>query len=254
MQLLHAPAILLDVVDLHEKDRIVTFLTAEHGKKRGVAKSSRTKFSRFAGQLQPLCTAQVSWSQKEGRDLVRLSEVQLVRPVDGLQKDLEGILICAYLAEHMTEFALEDDPSGPLYRLLDTTLEALLAGIDRTLATRYYEIWVLRLAGVLPVPRECPLCGELLGGPSADGVGAALVESEAAIVCRSCAEGHGATEVSGGMLEFLRRSGRQNLPTLAEDPPPPSILGESEVLARKVRRHFLQNELRSYRVMRDTLS
>jgi hypothetical protein len=56
------------------------------------------------------------------------------------------------------------------------------------------------------------------------------------------------------MLEFLFRSGRQNLPTLAQDPPPPAILEESEVLARKVRRHFLQNELRSYRVMHDTLS
>ena len=30
-----AEGLLLDVVDLHDGDRIVTFLTREHGKKRG---------------------------------------------------------------------------------------------------------------------------------------------------------------------------------------------------------------------------
>ena len=52
MQVRQADALILDVVDLHEKDRIVAFLTAEFGQKRGVARSARTKFSRFAGQLQ----------------------------------------------------------------------------------------------------------------------------------------------------------------------------------------------------------
>ena len=40
MQTLSADALLLDVVDLGERDRIATFFTAEHGKKRGVARGS----------------------------------------------------------------------------------------------------------------------------------------------------------------------------------------------------------------------
>ena len=39
---------------LHDRDRIVTFLTREYGKKRGVARGARVKHSRFGGQLQPL--------------------------------------------------------------------------------------------------------------------------------------------------------------------------------------------------------
>ncbi|MFP3942181.1 MAG: DNA repair protein RecO, partial [Thermoanaerobaculia bacterium] len=97
-------ALILDVFDLHEKDRIVTLLTREVGKKKGVARGARRKYSRFAGQLQPLARIQVRWFEKEGRELVRIGDVDLLRPADRLQRDLEGILLGGYLAEHLVEF------------------------------------------------------------------------------------------------------------------------------------------------------
>ena len=75
-----AEAILLDVYDLHENDRIVTMLSPAHGKVRGVARGARRKYSRFAGSLQPLAKAKVTWFLKEGRDLARISGVELIRP------------------------------------------------------------------------------------------------------------------------------------------------------------------------------
>src|SRR5918999_1343209 len=159
MALTTAEALILDVTDLHDRDRIVTFLTREHGKKRGVAKGARVKHSRFGGQLQPLAKAQVTWFEKEGRDLARISSVELVRTAHSLQTDLEGILLGSYLADHLLEFAQEGESSDYLYRLLDATLEALLAGVDRDLAARYFEAWVLRLAGIFPAPDVCPSCG-----------------------------------------------------------------------------------------------
>ena len=159
MGLQTAEALILDVRDLHDRDRIVTFLTREFGKKSGVAKGARTKHSRFGGQLQPLAKVQMTWFEMEGRDLGRISSVELVRPAHRLQEDLEGILLGSYLADHMLEFAQENEASDHLYRLLDSTLEALLAGVDRDLATRYFECWALRLAGVFPSPRVCPACG-----------------------------------------------------------------------------------------------
>ena len=240
-----AEALLLDVRDLQEKDRIVTFLTAEYGQKRGVARSARTKFSRYAGQLQPLAKVQVSWFEKEGRDLVRIGDVELIRPAMAAMEDLEGILLSSYLAEHMVHFAQEDEPSPKLYRLLDTSVDALLAGIDRQLVARYYEVWVLRLAGIFPPPMDCPMCGRTIDDR------AALLAAEAAVVCPDC--GQGGTAVGPTELEFLRRSAFQNLPTMAQDPPPPSTLRRIEQLCGRIRRHFLQTELRSYRVMQDTL-
>ena len=248
MQVRQADALILDVFDLQEKDRIVAFLTAEHGQKRGVAKSARTKFSRFAGQLQPLAKVRAEWSEKEGRDLVRIREAQLIRPAASLQQDLDGILLGAYLAEHVAQFAQEDEPSSHYYRLLDTTIEAMLGGVDPNLAARYLEIWVLRLSGILPVPRECPHCGSPLKDR------AALLEPDGAIVGPECADGETWTPVLGGELELLRRTGRLGLKDLAEDPPPAETLRRTEELCARIRRSFLQAELRSYRVMKETLS
>lgn len=245
MRRLSVEALLLDVRDLQEKDRIVTFLTAEHGQKRGVAKSARTKFSRYAGQLQPLAKVQLSWFEKAGRDLVRIGEVDLIRPAMGAMEDLEGILLSSYLAEHMVHFAQEDEPSPTLYRLLDSTVEALLTGVDRHVVARYYEVWVLRLAGIFPPPTVCPLCGRPFPGK------AVLLASEGALVCMEC--GQGGQTVGADELEFLNRSARQKVAQMAAARPPAATLRRIEALCGRIRRHFLQAELRSYQVMRDTL-
>ena len=248
MRSLSAEALLLDVVNLQERDRIATFLTARWGKKRGVARGARAKYSRFAGQLQPLAKIAVTWFEKEGRDLVRISEVDLVRPATGLQNDLEGILLSSYLAEHMKEFVQENEESEKPFRLLETTVEALLEGCDQNLAARYFEIWMLRLTGIFPVPRQCPLCASVIEGS------ASFIESEAVVVCNRCGNGRGRLAVGPAELELLRRSARENLQQLAARPPTPVTLERIEALCASVRRQFLQSELKSYGVMKRTLA
>lgn len=251
MHAFRGQALILDVFDLQEKDRIVTLLTRERGKKKGVARGARRKYSRFAGQLQPLARVQVRWFEKEGRDLVRIGEVELERPAHRLQEDLEGILLGGYLAEHLTEFVQEDEPGDLWFRLLDSTVEALLEGVDRDLAARYFEAWVLRLSGIFPAPEACPLC-ERPFPPE----GAVLPAGEEFLVCPECARGFGGT-ASGGVglpvgsdvLELLERIGRRRLVRLARKPPERDTLRRAERLAAEVRRRFLGRELRSYGVI-----
>jgi DNA repair protein RecO (recombination protein O) len=265
-------ALLLDVRDLHERDRIVTFLTRERGKKSGVARGARMRHSRFAGQLQPLAKARITWFEKEGRDLVRISAVDLLRPVHRLQADLEGILLGSYLADHMLEFAQEDESSELLFRLLDSTLEALLEGADQDVAARYFECWMLRLAGIFPSPDACPQCGEPLAGR------AVLPAHGETLVCLACGGGGGTGAgvegsrpgpgpgrtaardgqrgrglvVTAETLEFLRRIGRRTLPQASQAAPAAATLRQVEELCARVRRQFLQRELRSYEVIQRT--
>lgn len=247
MKIRNATAILLDVFDLQERDRIVAFLTAEWGLKRGVARGSRTKYSRFAGQLQPLAKVTIGWFEKDKSDLVRIRDVSLVRPAARLQETLEDILLTSYLAEHAKEFAQENEPSELSFRLLDSTLEALLAGTDRPLAARYFEVWMLRLGGIFPVPRQCPLCGEPLTGR------ALLLEAEGALVCQRCGNTQQHFALGPAEMEFLLRAFSTPLAEIARSPPTPRVLSRIETLCAKVRRGFLQDELRSYRVMQQTL-
>lgn len=256
MRAFRGQALILDVFDLQEKDRIVTLLTRERGKKKGVARGARRKYSRFAGQLQPLARVQVRWFEKEGRDLVRIGEVELERPAHRLQEDLEGILLGGYLAEHLTEFVQEDEPGDLWFRLLDSTVDALLEGVDRDLAARYFEAWVLRLSGIFPTPAACPLC-ERPFAPE----GAVLPAGEEFLVCTECARGFGGTAggdgspgppglpVGSDVLAFLERIGRRRLVRLARNPPNRDTLRRAERLAAEVRRRFLGRELRSYGVI-----
>jgi len=269
MQTHSAEALLLAVTDLQEKDRIVTFLTRERGKVRGVARGARRKYSRFSGQLQPLAKVEVTWFEKEGRELVRISGVELVRLPGPLLDDLEGILLGSYLAEHLIEFAQENEPAELYFRLLDSTLAALTAGVDRELAARYFEAWVLRLAGIFPAPRECPSCGRPFGP-----AGAVLPAAGDGLLCADCGAGWrggpgpdelaepgalsaggapGGTTVGPEVIELLTRIGRESLPELAERPPAPGAVAGVETVTAQVRRGFLQRELRSHRVMQRTL-
>ncbi len=241
-------AILLDVYDLHEYDRIATMLTAERGKVRAVARGARRKYSRFAGSLQPLVKIQVTWFQKEGRDLARLSAVEIVRPAERLQRDLEGILLGSYLAGHVLEFAQENEASDHLFRLLDSTLAALLDGIDRNLALRYFEAWSLRLAGILPTPGECPMSGRALGPE-----GAAVPPSGEGLVHPAAAPA-GSLPLGGEALGFLLRISRESLRQVAEKPPSSGALAEVERACGRIRRAFLQHELKSYQVMQEVFA
>jgi DNA repair protein RecO (recombination protein O) len=252
MQSRQAEAILLEVTDLQEADRIVTFLTREQGKKRGVARGAKRKFSRFAGELQPMAKARIGWFEKEGRELVRISSVELLRPTKRLHAALEGILHSAYLGESVATFTPENEPADKVYRLLDAVLEALEGGAVAALVLRYFESWLLRLAGIFPPPDECPHCGRPLGP---GGASAALAGSGEALLCRACAgENVGALPVSVAALEFWRRIGRENLAQMSERPPAASTLAEVEEVAGRIRRHFLQGEIRSYQVLKRTLS
>ncbi len=249
MKFHQAEALILEDSDLQEADRIVVFLTREEGKRRGVARGAKRRFSRFAGELQPLAKARIGWMEKEGRDLVRISAVELVRPVKALQQDLEGILLGATIAEQAALFAQEGEASDVLYRLLDATVEALDAGRDRNLVARYFESWLLRTAGIFPPPVECPLCGRELEG------GAAILASGEGLICRDCARSaQGTIAVSAAAVTFWKRIGRENIDAIAAKPPAPAVLAEVASLVGRMRRHFLQHEVRSLTVMERTLA
>jgi len=254
MRSFQGDALILDVFDLHEKDRIITLLTRERGKKKGVARGARGKYSRFAGQLQPLAKVGVRWFEKEGRDLVRIGEVELVRPAHKLQQDLDGILLGSYLADQLVELVQEDEPGDLWFRLLDSTIDALLRGVDRDAAARYFEAWALRLSGIFPPPRECPVCERPFPRE-----GAVLPRSEDHLVCADCAarglDGGGLAGPGGGLpvgadvLELLLRVGQERLERFAARPPAGDTLRRAERLAAEVRRRFLGRELKSYRVI-----
>ncbi|MBZ0113480.1 MAG: DNA repair protein RecO [Thermoanaerobaculia bacterium] len=247
MRLYSDEAFILEVGDLSDADRFVAFMTRERGTQRGAASGAKRRFSRYAGQFQPLAKVKVTWAEKEGRELVRLRSVELLRPAQKLLEDLEGILLACYLAELVLVFAPDSEENEVIFRLLDSTVVSLLAGADRNLAGRYFEVWMLRLAGIFPIPRECPECGGSLEA------GAVLPPSADHLVCGRCGSGAGGMKVDSGVIDLLIKIHRTSLAELALIEHDPNQLARLERLAGAVRRAFLQHELKSYEVMQRTL-
>ncbi len=143
-------AIILHTLPARERDKLVVFLTPEHGKKKGWAYGARSLKSRFGAALEPLAKVRMAFLERESEEVVRIESVDLIRSLFPAQQNLVRSVAASYIAETVDTFAQSGDPADLIYRLLDRTTEALLEGADPLAVVAYAELWMLRLAGILP--------------------------------------------------------------------------------------------------------
>jgi len=237
-------AFVLGTHALRETDRIVSFLTRDAGKKRGVARGARRSNSAFSGVLEPMTEARVVYYEKEGRELVSINAADAIRPSFALSKDLEKALLLSTLAESLETFVSESDPAEAFYRLGRHAMDALFADAPASLVSAYFDVWILKLSGLFPDPRECAGCGRAL-----EASGTLLFdERRPGFIGSECR--HGETlrltaDAHGTLFAFLSgpldpRSRPKGLPEIAR-------------VSRLARRHFLGHELKSQRVLAEVL-
>src|SRR5262247_3146099 len=121
-----ADALILRTYKLGESDRIVVFLTRDRGKKRGVARNARQSRRRFGGALEPMTVGRVGYVERERRELVRLEYVEPVRSPFSAHT-IEALGYVSYFAELIDEWAQDNDPNEPLFRLGASVIDALAA-------------------------------------------------------------------------------------------------------------------------------
>ncbi len=122
-------AIVLKTVTFEERHRIVTGLTAEHGRISCVARNS-IQSRRFGGSLEPFSAAQWQWVEKEGSDLGRLDSAEIKRSYEGLRKSFEKLAMASSLSEILLRVAPEHEPCPDLFRLHSNALALVEEGSD----------------------------------------------------------------------------------------------------------------------------
>jgi DNA repair protein RecO (recombination protein O) len=251
MPLYTTDALILRTYKLGEADRIVVFLTADRGKKRGVAKGARRTKSRFGGALEPLTHAGVTYFEKERRELVSLNYAEPIRS-PWSAATLEALGHIEYFAELIDEWAPEGDPSPRLFRLGAALVDALAGGAAVDPLARYFEYWLLRLQGVYPAHVRCRVCGaELSAGEPA---GACLEPAQHGFACLRCARlpgGIPAASLSREALAFLDRAGRTTPERLSDVAVPVRAMRELETVHRALIAWHLEREPKSARVLRE---
>lgn len=246
MPLHKTEAFLLRTYALKEADKICVFLTRDQGKVRGVAHGARKLKSRFGSSLEPFTEVAISYFQKEGRELVSVSNCDIVRShFDRAARDVETASAFSYMAELLTEFLPDHEPNERLYRLVTATLEAIeVEDGDLDQILRYFESWLLKLVGFFPDTSHCSSCDESIS--EGDLV---FLTGEGAPQCPGCGGGRGFA-VDAGLREVIEEVFRSHPTAFAK-----SILRTDHLIKLgeinyQIIRHSLERDLRSRSLLR----
>ena len=71
-------AIILRTFNIGDQDKLVVFIGRHIGLKKGVAKGARKFGNRFGSSLEPLSYVKVFYYEKEGKELVTISNCDLI--------------------------------------------------------------------------------------------------------------------------------------------------------------------------------
>jgi len=199
---------------LKEADLVVSFLTRDQGKLRGVAKRARRPKSGFGAGLERLSHVRMAYFQRETRELVNVDSCELIRSQFGLISDYWASVALDYFAEVCEQLLPSAEPSEKFFRLLLAVLDFLQPAGEPADAGRvwravtYFSLWAVRLSGWLPELHVCLGCGSLLD----ENERAFFGRGQAGLICGQCrsATGSGSTwelsaESRNTAAEMLRK-------------------------------------------------
>jgi DNA repair protein RecO (recombination protein O) len=155
-------AIVLRTWPFQESDLLVSLLTRDMGKVRGVAKAALKSRKRFGGTLEPMTYVRAAYAERPRQELVRLEQFEalaspLAQPVDYLRA-----ATLAFYAEVLESVLPDHDPQDAIFRLTLAVLEQ--TRVDACwMPLTYFSLWITRLIGWLPEIDRCTDCGESLG-------------------------------------------------------------------------------------------
>ena len=202
-------ALVLRTYPFKEADLVVSFLTRDQGKLRGVAKRARRPKSTFGSGLERLSHVRMAYFQRESHELVNLDSCELIRSQFDLVTSYQASIALDYFAEASELLLPSAEPSEKFFRLLVAVLESLRpAGGEGSVqagrvwrAVTYFSLWAVRLSGWLPELHVCLSCGSLLDDPESP-ERAFFSRDRAGLICGHCRRTSGA----GNHWELSRES------------------------------------------------
>jgi DNA repair protein RecO (recombination protein O) len=244
MALFTTEALVLRAYKLGETSKLVVLLTRERGKVRAVARGARGARPRYQSALEPLSEVRVSLHGRQGAELLRLGQAELLRSAFRAGgRSLDAALFLSGCAELLDAFSPEGEAEERVYRLGLAVVRAAEGGASPELLGRYLEAWLLKLNGLYPPLDRCAACGGELPA-----TGPLFYHHTAhGFVCRECGPASG-PELPSDSRSLLARLFRQPPDTLGDAVPSARVL---EPFHRDLIAHHLERDLRAPRVIRE---
>ena len=128
--------LILRTYPYREADLIVSFVTRDQGKLRGIARGARRPKSRWGSGLERLSHVRLFYYRRENQDLAKLDRCELNGPPIFLKADYATSVALDFLAEVSDQLLPEHEPNDAFFRLLLLVREELWAGLRGELDPR----------------------------------------------------------------------------------------------------------------------
>ena len=159
MSLYRDEAIVLRTQKLGEADRIITLLTREHGRVRGVAKGVRRTKSKFGARLEP--GSHIDIQLYTGRTFDTVTQVESISNYgEALTDDYSRWTIAGTILEAAERFTShEHEPALQEFKLVTGALKALAENkYDPSMILDAYLLRSLAVGGYAPSLVNCSKC------------------------------------------------------------------------------------------------
>ncbi len=182
-----------------EADKILTVLTAEHGRLAVVARGARRKNSKIAAASELLAYSELVLYEQRGWQI--LDEASTLELWGHVRQDVVLLSLASYFAEMTEAVTSEGERADEVLALLLNTLYALDT-MDKPpeQVKAAFELRLLSLAGYEPLLADCAVCGRT--APEKP-----MLDAEQGVVlCRSCAgsAARGLLPLDPGSLAAMR--------------------------------------------------
>lgn len=193
MALIETESLVLRTYNLAEADKIVVFLTHDHGVVRGVAKGAKRLKSKFGSGLEPFSVLLVEYFQKDAVELVSIRKIDLIQSNFAVASNPDFLQKFSYLGDLLITFSPPHDPNKTLYRMVKACIETAAIDPEYLLSIGvYFELWLLRLAGYLPDWSKCDECGRAF-----DDIEETSVRTNYHLMCSNCRRSSSSRSLDG---------------------------------------------------------
>ena len=165
MEPLRTPAVIIEVRDYGEADKIVTCYSLARGRMSGIAKGAKRSLKRFVNKLELFTLLELHFTDSRTSALVRLDQADLLDHFPALRNDYARYTAAVLLCELALHWTKENDPDPRLFELLRWGLTNLQA-VERPplWGAVLFELKLMTLLGYQPDLGGCTVCDRLPPG------------------------------------------------------------------------------------------
>ena len=126
--------------------------------------------------------------------------MRMIRSNFAAASDPDTLSSFSYIADLLLSFSPPNDPNELLFRMVRACFESSeVSGQSLPAMQFYFELWLLRLGGVLPDWEKCYSCGRVFQTSDLPGI-----DSSQHFICEICHQGRLTERVPNGWLTALQ--------------------------------------------------